>query len=129
MLLLALGSSVASAQRETRALLGDSNVVARNVLRRLFDGIPLSSKQEAAATAIIKKTWREQFVPKSGTVAEQVKQGRKMNAVRDSALKTLLRSKTDQALFDANADALAGRIRPSSSSNPPPTDAKLFEAE
>jgi len=117
-MLLALGASAGSAQ-VPRAYLGDSNVVAQNVLRRLFDGIHLSAKQEEEATAIIKRTWREQFAPRSGTVAEQVKKGSDLNVARDSALKTLLKSESDQALFERNADALRARSTvPSRSSKP-----------
>lgn len=110
-MLLVLSSGVAGAQSELRAELRDSNIVARNVLRRLFDQIPLSTKQQAEATAIIKRTWREQFTPKSGTTPERVRRGRELNAARDSALKTLLKSESEKALFEQNAAALAGGTR------------------
>ena len=107
MLLLIGAGAQAGAQSELRAELRDSNLVARNVMRRLFDQIPLSAKQQAEATAIIKRTWREQFAPKSGTTANQVERGRALNAGRDSTLKTLLKSESDRALFERNAAALA----------------------
>ena len=98
-------SGVARAQAHPRVVLGDSDIVARNNLRVLFDGIDLSARQEAEAKVIIKRAFREQFAPRSGTVAEQVKRGRDLNVGRDSALKALLTSKSDQALFMRNATA------------------------
>ena len=107
--LLASAGGVSHAQGVLRAELRDSNIVARNVVRRLFDGIPLSPRQESTATAIIKKTWRDQFlVPKTGSLAQQVQQGRRLNAERDSTLKALLTVELDREAFDRNARALAG---------------------
>jgi hypothetical protein len=106
-LLIVLASGVASAQRVPRAYLGDSTIVARNALCLLFDGIRLSATEESVATVIIKHTWRQQFVPKSGTQAERYEKALKLNGQRDSALKALLRSSGDQAVFERNAQALA----------------------
>ena len=98
------------AQGFPRATLRDSNLVARNVIRTLFDGIPLSKEEQAEATAIVKATWRRQFLPKSGTVAEQVKRAQEINSARDSALKRLLASQPESTLFDRNAEALAAGV-------------------
>jgi hypothetical protein len=118
--LLALSSGVAGAQTFPRVVLGDSNIVARNNLRLLFDGIHLSSKQEAEATVIIKRAFVGQFASNSGTVAEQVKRGRDLNVARDSALRALLTSKPDQLVFERNATAWHARTAPRPGRSKPP---------
>jgi hypothetical protein len=109
-----LGGSVGVTRPPTpRAYLRDSNIVARNVMLRLFNGIQLSPEQTEEATAIIRRAWREHFVLKSGAPNQWMEQAQNLNAARDSALKALLKSESGQAMFERNARALAaGTARP-----------------
>ena len=118
LVLLLAASNVAVAQRYPRAFLSDSDVVAQNALRVLFDGIRLSEKQAEEATLIIKRTWREQWTRPAGGTADDLDRARQLNAARDSALRVLLPSEAERSLFDRNAAALRGGMKRESSGSP-----------
>jgi len=101
-----VGSIPRSTGRVPKATLRDSNIVAQNVMRLLFTGIRLSSRQEDHALTIIKRTWRDQFALSAGSPADHQKRAAALNVARDSALEALLISAADRTTFERRAGAL-----------------------
>lgn len=106
-IVLVLGSGVVGGQVPA-ATIADSNLVANNVYRRLFDDIQLSEGEHTKALAVI----RQAFVEKIQLKGEYEKKKPRIiaiNARRDSSLKALIKSPADKRKF---ADRVAAEVPP-----------------
>lgn len=107
------GADLGRAQTGSMSVtIADSNVVAENVLRRLFRDIALTSEQTDLALSIIKETFREQMSALDRDRQNGVDPrpaAMRLRAQRDSLLRAILRSESDRSLFDRNASS--SRVR------------------